>query len=51
MIKRKTELARQVRSIREDYSGVSPEDMPEDITNEIAEYLREMTELRKVLGN
>lgn len=50
-IKRKQMLAREIHNIREDYTGVAKEDMPEDITEEINTLMTEMKGLRELLGN
>ena len=42
-------IAREVSNIKSDYSGVFPEDMPEEITEEIATLMTEAKELRAEL--
>lgn len=50
-VKRKQALAREIHNIREDYAGVTKEDMPEDIILEISTMMSEMKSLRELLGN
>jgi len=50
MIKRKQILARTIQNIKLDYSGVHPDDMPDDIIEEIATLYAEMINLRIALG-
>lgn len=50
-IKRKQALAREIHNIREDYAGVTKEDMPQDIILEINAMMTEMKGLRELLGN
>lgn len=45
--KRKLQLAHDVRNIREDYSRVLPEDIPDEVTAEINEMLAELKMLRE----
>ena len=51
MKKRKAQLAHDIRNLREDYAGVDKEDMPEEVTAEIATMMVELKELRVLLGN
>lgn len=51
MKKRKAQLAHDIRNLREDYAGVDKEDMPDEITVEIAMMMTELKELRVLLGN
>jgi hypothetical protein len=49
LVKRVQLLSREYANIKADYTGVMPEDMPEDVTAELAELLREMKEIRAEL--
>ena len=49
LTKRKVALAREIRNIKQDYEGVSPEDMPDEITAELKTLMTEMREVAKQL--
>jgi len=50
LIARKNHLAHEIHNIREDYSGVSKEDMPTDVLSEIDTFMVELKEIRTLLG-
>ena len=50
LIARKNHLAHEIHNIREDYSGIEKEDMPQDILDEITVFMTELREIRLALG-
>jgi hypothetical protein len=46
LIKRKTAITYAIRNIKSDYSGVLPEDIPAEVTAEIAELFNELHAIR-----
>lgn len=46
LIKRKAAITYAIRNIKADYSGVLPEDLPEEVTAEIAELFNELHAVR-----
>ena len=49
LIKLKQSLAYKIRNIKDDYSGLIPEDMPEEIIVELKDLFIEMNDIRKQL--
>ena len=47
--KQKQKLSYKIRNIRDDYSGVLKEDIPEEVAQEIALLMKEMAEIRQYL--
>lgn len=47
LLRTKQSLARKIRNIKIDYSGVSQEDMPEDVLQEIAGLMAELNDTRE----
>lgn len=47
LINKKNALARSIRAIQEDYSGVLPEDMPDEVVEELRQMRLEMAALRE----
>ena len=47
---RAKELTRTIRNLRIDYSGVHPDDMPDEVTEELRELLTKLTGIRAKLG-
>ena len=50
LITKKNALAYQIRNINEDYSGVSKEDWPQEVIDEVVQLMAEMREVRGLLG-
>jgi len=51
LITRKHTISHSIMGIKFDYAGVDPEDMPPEITEELATLMTEMKQLRVELGN
>jgi uncharacterized protein HemX len=51
MIARKKALAHDIRNLKDDYSGVLLEDLPQDVIDEVNIMMTELKELRELLGN
>lgn len=49
LIKLKQSLAYKIRNIKDDYSGLMPEDMPEEIVVELKDLFIEMKSVREQL--
>ena len=50
LMNKRTALVREIMNLRVDYSGVYPEDMPEDVVADMAALRKELAEVRTKLG-
>lgn len=50
LMNKRNALVREIMNLRVDYSGVYPEDMPEDVVADMAALRKELAEIRSKIG-